>query len=192
MMSFGDGKTSLRGGAGIFLRPPALMGMLSNRFVDEWPFSPQFILLHGQVAAAPTACFQPPVPSATHSARRRLDSGGTQLQRELRLASYPTFPSPFPAPTNFAYIPPFNEIAVSYDPSGNYHVPTTLYEWNLTLERQLPGRYPVPGRLMSVLVRSIFSRPSITIPEVTLTRKDVSRNRKKKGGNATGSVGAAW
>src|SRR5207253_7071357 len=36
-------------------------------------------------------------------------------------ANYPTFPSPFPAPTNFAYIPPFNEIAVSYDPSGQYH-----------------------------------------------------------------------
>src|SRR2546423_2451141 len=45
---------------------------------------------------------------------------------------------PNSAPTNFAYIPPFNEIAVSYDPSGDYHVPTT-YEWNLTVERQLPS-----------------------------------------------------
>src|SRR5207248_3035311 len=40
---FGDGKTSLRGGAGIFY-DSRVMGMLSNRFVDEWPFSPQFIL----------------------------------------------------------------------------------------------------------------------------------------------------
>jgi len=27
---------------------------------------------------------------------------------------------------------------VSYDPSGNYHVPAT-YEWNMTIERQLPS-----------------------------------------------------
>jgi hypothetical protein len=40
---FGDGKTSLRGGAGIFY-DSRVLGMLSNRFVDEWPFSPQFIL----------------------------------------------------------------------------------------------------------------------------------------------------
>ena len=39
----GDGKTSLRGGGGIFY-DSRVMGMLSNRFVDEWPFSPQFIL----------------------------------------------------------------------------------------------------------------------------------------------------
>src|SRR6266481_2744893 len=40
---FGDGKASVRGGGGIFYDTRA-MGMLSNRYVDEWPFSPQFIL----------------------------------------------------------------------------------------------------------------------------------------------------
>src|SRR5436853_71629 len=131
---FGDGKTSLRGGAGIFY-DTRVMGMLSNRFVDEWPFSPQFILSTAG-NSAPTAssspgsfsdplCTQPATQAALHC------DGG-------QAANYPKFPSTIPAPTNFAYIPPFNEIAVSYDPSGDYHVPTT-YEWNLTVERQLPS-----------------------------------------------------
>jgi len=111
------------------------MGMLSNRFVDEWPFSPQFILStassSGANANSSPGSFSDPLctQAATQAA---LHCSG------LQASSYPTFPSPFPAPTNFAYIPPFNEIAVSYDPSGDYHVPTT-YEWNLTVERQLPG-----------------------------------------------------
>jgi len=131
---FGDGKTSLRGGAGIFY-DTRVMGMLSNRFVDEWPFSPQFILSTAG-GSAPTASsapgsFSDPLckQAATQAA---LNCNGGQA------ANYPAFPSPFPAPTNFAYIPPFNEIAVSYDPTGKYHVPTT-YEWNLTIERQLPA-----------------------------------------------------
>jgi len=131
---FGDGKTSLRGGAGIFY-DTRVMGMLSNRFVDEWPFSPQFILSTAG-SSAPTASSSPGSfsdPLCTQAATQatlRCDGG--------QAANYPKFPNPFPAPTNFAYIPPFNEIAVSYDPSGDYHVPTT-YEWNLTVERQLPS-----------------------------------------------------
>jgi hypothetical protein len=128
----GDGKTSLRGGAGIFY-DSRVMGMLSNRFVDEWPFSPQFILsTAGNSAPNPSStagsfsdplCTQP----ATQAA---LKCNGAQA------ANYPKFPSPFPAPTNFPYSPPFNQIAVTYDPSGTYHVPTE-YEWNLTFERQI-------------------------------------------------------
>jgi hypothetical protein len=131
---FGDGKTSLRGGGGIFY-DSRVMGMLSNRFVDEWPFSPQFILSTAG-NSAPTAgstagFFSDPLctQAATQTA---LKCSGAQA------AAYPKFPSPFPAPTNFAYNPPFNQIAVSYDPTGKYHVPT-VYEWNLTLERQLPA-----------------------------------------------------
>src|SRR5229473_266554 len=131
---FGDGKTSLRGGAGIFY-DTRVMGMLSNRFVDEWPFSPQFILSTAS-SSAPTAASSPGSfsdPLCTNAATQAaLNCSGAQA------ASYPKFPSPFPAPTNFGYIPPFNEIAVSYDPGGDYHVPTT-YEWNLTVERQLPS-----------------------------------------------------
>jgi len=130
---FGDGKTSLRGGGGIFY-DSRVMGMLSNRFVDEWPFSPQFILSTASVSTpgpgTSAGSFSDPLcQNATTQAA--LNCNGTQI------GFYPSFPSKFPAPTNFAYSPPFNEIAVSYDPSGNYKVPT-IYEWNLTLERQMP------------------------------------------------------
>jgi len=130
---FGDGKTSFRGGGGIFY-DSRVMGMLSNRFVDEWPFSPQFILSTA-AGSAPTAgstagSFSDPLCQLATTQAAFLCNG---TQRSF----YPSFPSPFPAPTSFPYSPPFNEIAVSYDPSGNYKVPTT-YGWNLTIERQMP------------------------------------------------------
>lgn len=130
---FGDGKTSLRGGAGIFY-DSRVMGMLSNRFVDEWPFSPQFILStagnSAPKASSTAGSFSDPLctQSATQTS---LKCSGAQA------STYPTFPSPFPAPRNFAYSPAFNQIALSYDPSGTYHVPT-VYQWNLSVERQLP------------------------------------------------------
>jgi hypothetical protein len=131
---FGDGKTSVRGGAGIFYDSRS-MGMLSNRYVDEWPFSPQFILsTAGNSAPTPgstAGSFSDPLCTLP-STQAALNCTGAQA------AAYPKFPSPFPAPTNFAYSPPFNQIAVTYDPSGTYHVPT-VYEWNLTVERQLPA-----------------------------------------------------
>jgi Carboxypeptidase regulatory-like domain len=131
---FGDGKTSVRGGGGIFYDSRS-MGMLSNRYVDEWPFSPQFILsTAGNSAPTPgstAGSFSDPLCTLP-STQAALNCTGAQA------ASYPKFPSPFPAPTSFAYSPPFNQIAVTYDPSGTYHVPT-VYEWNLTVERQLPA-----------------------------------------------------
>ena len=145
---FGDSKTSLRGGFGVFY-DSRVMGMLSNRFVDEWPFSPQFILS--------TSGNSSPSPSST--AGSFSDPLCTQAATQLALncsgaqaASYPTFPSPFPAPTNFSYSPPYNQIALTYDPSGTYKVPAT-YEWNLTLEHQLPSN--VVMRLAYVGSRSI-------------------------------------
>jgi hypothetical protein len=131
---FGDGKTSIRAGVGIF-SDTRVMGMLSNRYVDEWPFSPQYILSTASTSA-PTAgsapgSFSDPLCqlAATQSA---LTCNGTQK------ASYPTqFPAPFPAPTNTPYSPPFNEIAVTYNPTGQYQVPT-VYAYNLSIEHQLP------------------------------------------------------
>ena len=130
---FGDGKTSIRGGGGIFY-DTRVMGMLSNRFVDEWPFSPQFILSTAS-SSAPTpgsapGSFSDPLCQLAGT-QAALKCNGTQK------ASYPTFPSTFPAPTSFPYNPPFNEIAVTYNPTGQYQVPT-VYSYNLSVEHQLP------------------------------------------------------
>jgi hypothetical protein len=135
---FGDGKTSLRGGAAIVYDTRA-MGMLSNRYVDEWPFSPQFILStssnSGPSPSSTAGSFSDPLCTQAATQTAFKCNGG-------QATAYPKFPSPFPAPTNFPYSPPFNEIAVTYDPSGYYHVPT-VYEWNLTVERQLPSNFLV-------------------------------------------------
>ena len=144
----GDGKTSIRGGFGIFY-DSRVMGMLSNRFVDEWPFSPQFILsTSGSSAPKPSSTagsFSDPLCTQA-ATQTTLKCSGAQS------SSYPTFPSPFPAPTNFPYSPPYNQIALTYNPSGTYRVPTT-YEWNLTVERQLTPA--LVGRLAYVGSRSL-------------------------------------
>jgi len=147
----GDGKSSLRGGGGIFY-DSRVMGMLSNRYVDEWPFSPQFILSTSN-NSAPTpgstaGSFSDPLCTLP-STQAALHCSGAQA------SSYPSFPSPFPAPTNFSYIPPFNEIAVTYDPSGNYRVPT-VYAWNLTLERQMPWNILTRAAYVGSLSRHIL------------------------------------
>lgn len=147
----GDGKTSLRGGGGIFY-DSRVMGMLSNRYVDEWPFSPQFILStssNSAPSAGSTAgSFSDPLCKLS-STQATLHCSGAQA------AAYPSFPSPFPAPGNFAYNPPFNEIAVTYDPSGNYKVPA-VYAWNLTVERQLPWNLLARAGYVGSLSRHIL------------------------------------
>ena len=159
----GDGRTSVRGGAGIFY-DSRVMGMLSNRFVDEWPFSPQFILSTAG-SSAPTASsapgsFSDPLCTLA-STKAALNCNGAQA------TSYPKFPSPFPAPTNFAYIPPFNEIAVSYDPTGNYRVPV-VYAFNLSVERQLPlnavGRAAYVGSLSRHILETQYLNAAPYIP----------------------------
>src|SRR5207248_7125224 len=103
----GDGKTSVRGGAGIFY-DSRVQGMLSNRFVDEWPFSPQYILSTSS-GSAPTPSS---APGSFSDPLCKLAATQTPFKcNGQQAANYPAFPSPFPAPTNFAYIPPFNEIA---------------------------------------------------------------------------------
>src|SRR2546429_6750780 len=65
------------------------MGMLSNRFVDEWPFSPQFILSTAG-SSAPTAASAPGSlsdPLCTNpGTQTALNCSGAQA------ANYPTFP----------------------------------------------------------------------------------------------------
>ncbi len=122
---FGDGKTSLRGGAGIFY-DTRIPGIINNRFVDVTPFSPQLILSSAATAAAgkPGTLSDPLcTQSSTQSAR------GCAPATNL-------FPAPFPPPANSTFSP--NLLVVSWDPAHSYQAPT-LYNWNLAVERQLPS-----------------------------------------------------
>jgi hypothetical protein len=105
---FGDGRTSIRGGAGIFY-DTRQVGIVNNRFVDVSPFSPQLTLSSGPLLGP----FNDP-----------LRSGATPSP----------FPVPFPPPSSAAFPPPV--LAVTYDPNTKFLVPT-VYNWNLTVERQV-------------------------------------------------------
>jgi len=122
---FGDGKTSLRGGAGIFY-DTRIPGIINNRFVDVTPFSPQLIL--SSAATAPAG-----KPGTLSDPLCRQSS--TQSARGCASASN-LFPASFPPPSNSTFSP--NLLVVSWDPAHSYQVPT-LYNWNLAIERQLPS-----------------------------------------------------
>jgi hypothetical protein len=106
----GSGKTSVRGGAGVFY--DALMpGVWNNRFVDVTPFSPQFSL------TTPPGTLSNPYVGFTDP-----------------------YPSPFPPLKNTAFPGPV--LVISYDPAnGNKQQTATVYNWNLSLERQLTSSW---------------------------------------------------
>jgi Carboxypeptidase regulatory-like domain/TonB dependent receptor len=131
---FGDGKTSLRGGAGIFY-DTRIPGIINNRFVDVTPFSPQLIL--SSVATSPAG-----KPGSL------TDPLCTQASTQMSLGCAPAtnlFPAPFPPPSNATFAQ--NLLVVSWDPNHSYQAPT-LYNWNLAVEREL---------LSNVLVRAAYA-----------------------------------
>ncbi len=123
---FGDGKTSLRGGAGIFY--DTRMTSTNNRFVDETPFSPQYILGEGLNAGSFTD------PICTQASTQ------TALGCTSTAANYP-FPVTLP-PTSSARFNP-GDLYLGFDPAHlTWQTPTT-YNWNLVVERQLPSGFLV-------------------------------------------------
>jgi hypothetical protein len=125
---FGDSKTSLRGGAGIF-NDTRIPGITNNRFVDSTPFSPQLLLQTGSVASPGT--FSDPL--CTQAATQSLQGCSDQT------ANYP-FPATLPPPQNAAFRN--GDLYVSFDPNNKWLVPT-IYNWNLLIERQLPSGFLV-------------------------------------------------
>lgn len=125
---FGDSKTSLRGGTGIFY-DTRQSGVGSNRMVDSTPFSPQLFLQTTTTALPGT--FSDPL--CTLAATQTLQGCVSQL------ANYP-FPAPIPPPKNAKFRA--GDLYVSWDPNHKWQVPT-MYSWNLLIERQLPSSFLV-------------------------------------------------
>ncbi len=116
----GNGKTSVRGGFGMFY-DSLQNGIYNNRFVDTSPFSVQINLNPVNP--------NPPIASIIPFSNPYLGRSNP-------------FPAPYPPPKNIAF--PLPDLAASYDlgNGGVYQTPVT-YEWNLTIERQLPGDWMV-------------------------------------------------
>lgn len=137
----GDGKTSLRGGAGVFY-DSLLAGAYNNRFVDVTPFSPQFSVT------------TPP---------------GTFSNPYLGYAN--PFPAPFPPPRNVSFQPyPVLAITYDTSNNHKLQTPT-IYNWNLSVERQLSAdwllRVAYVGSRSTHLLESVELNPAVYNPGVT-------------------------
>ena len=119
---FGDAKTSVRGGFGIFY-DTRIPGIINNRFADLTPFSPQLVLSTGVVNPGTFAD-----PLCTLAATQALQGCTNQS------SSYP-FPFTYPPAKNIQF--GLGTFVLSWDPVNKYQ-PPTVYNWNLAVERQLP------------------------------------------------------
>jgi carboxypeptidase family protein len=159
---FGDGKTSLRGGAGIFF-DTRIPGAINNRFADLTPFSPQYVL-STQTSVGPGTfsdplCTQPGTP-ALAATGAPLVQNGPRTRCSSRSAAYP-FPATFPPPSDTTF--GLNTFVLSWDPVNKYQVPT-LYNWNLTIESQLASaivaRVAYVGSRGNHLTETLYLNPS--------------------------------
>ncbi|MBV8830526.1 MAG: TonB-dependent receptor, partial [Acidobacteriaceae bacterium] len=138
----GDGRTSLRGGAGVYY-DALLAGAYNNRFVDVTPFSPQFSV------TTPPGTFSNPYVGYTNP-----------------------FPAPFPPPKNISFQPyPVLAITYDTSNNHKLQTPT-VYNWNLSFERQLTGswllRLVYAGSRSNHLLEAMEMNPAVYIPGSTL------------------------
>ena len=113
---FGDSKTSLRGGFGMF-HDTRMTGLANNRMVDLTPFSPQVGPLTG-----PPGPFSDPYCLKT--------AGCTPIPNP--------FPISLPVPSNFVFPLPLQ--IIGYDTRDKLKTPV-MYSWNLGLEHEFAGNF---------------------------------------------------
>jgi hypothetical protein len=145
---FGDGKTSLRGGIGMFY-DSGTNGIFNNNMVDEAPFAQQILLTN------------PPGPFSN------------PLAGEPQYAS--VFPAAFPVPKNVVLPGPVSAVTYFPSTSGNlaFKVPV-VYSWNLTMEHQFAGwlaRAAYVGSHATHLSLQQYLNPSVYIPGSTLSEQ---------------------
>ncbi|MDQ6699482.1 MAG: carboxypeptidase regulatory-like domain-containing protein [Acidobacteriota bacterium] len=138
---FGDGKTSVRGGAGIFLnsRNP---GFSNDAQVQTSPFSPTVSLTN------PAGGFRNPYLGVNNP-----------------------FPLPFPVPHDFVFPTPVR--VYSWDASHFKLQTPTVYNWNLTIERQLRpdwlARVAYVASRTNHLLENEQLNPALYVPGSTLS-----------------------
>jgi hypothetical protein len=106
---FGDGKTSLRGGGGLFY-DTRMNDLFNNAWIGSLPFVESYSSSNTS-ATDPTATFSNPYGKATNP-----------------------FPVTPPLPSTVTFTSPFSVIA--FDPSGNFKTPL-MYNWNIAVEQQI-------------------------------------------------------
>lgn len=113
-------------------------GIINNRFVDVTPFSPQFSV------TTPPGTFSNPYLGFSNP-----------------------YPAPFPPPANAAFQAPV--LVITYDPShDNKQLTPTIYNWNLSMERQFAGQWLVRAAYVASrsnhLLESLELNPAVYIP----------------------------
>lgn len=143
---YGDGKTSIRGGAGIFYDTRTI-GVFDNSMSTSSPYS-----ISETLTAPITGGFSNPYEGITNP-----------------------FPTPVTPTKNVAF--PLPVVAITYDPTGNFHVPIT-YNYNLSLEHQITSNMMIRTAYVGSHTSHLFA-PNELNPAVYTSGSTLSTNQRR-------------